>query len=130
MFAFLFSFWPGARRYGDGRKENLIKAMNHGAHHLVESVTFSLDVTAEAESRTDTWMEVVSWLPRAFVLHNFLTESECDHLIKEAKDKLERSTVISDPSKRDSKVDNVRTSSGTFLTRLMVSMLRNHQFGI
>ena len=89
---------------------------------LVESLTFSLDVNAEsAARRTDTWVEVVSWVPRAFVVHNFLTPSECDHLIKEAEDKLERSTVVGDAKSRESKVDKVRTSSGTFLARLLVS---------
>ena len=28
------------------------------------------------------WMELISWKPRAYLYHNFLTEEECDHIIK------------------------------------------------
>ncbi len=27
-------------------------------------------------------IETISWSPRAFVYHNFLTQEECDHLVK------------------------------------------------
>ena len=28
------------------------------------------------------WVEVLSWKPRAYLYHNFLTHEECDHIIK------------------------------------------------
>lgn len=97
---------------------------NHYNNTFVESVTFSLDVTAHSETRTGTWVEVMSWVPRAFVLHNFLTPEECEHLINEAREKLKRSEVLNDPNSKGSKEafkSNYRTSSGTFLARLLVS---------
>lgn len=30
----------------------------------------------------DAWLEVVSWEPRIFLFHNFLTDAECDDLIE------------------------------------------------
>ena len=44
---------------------------------------------AEAEEHYTTgddsrrpWVEVLSWKPRAYLYHNFLTHEECDHIIK------------------------------------------------
>ena len=121
MLSFLF-FWPGAHWFG-GRNQRLNSKLYY-ENTRVESFTFSLDVTAESESRTDTWLEVVSWFPRAFVLHNFLTPSECDHLIDEARDKLERSKILDEQQTKNASSalqSKVRTSSGTFLARLLVS---------
>jgi hypothetical protein len=28
------------------------------------------------------WVEVLSWKPRIFYFHHFLTDEECDHIIK------------------------------------------------
>jgi hypothetical protein len=28
------------------------------------------------------WVELLSWKPRAYLYHNFLTHEECDHIIK------------------------------------------------
>ena len=59
-------------------------------------------------------IEQVSWEPRAFILHNFLSDEECDHLISLADPHLHKSTVVD--SKTGGSVDSdVRTSSGTFL---------------
>ena len=49
--------------------------------------------------------------------HNFLTADEADQLILQAAPHLKRSTVVGD-GKDKNKVDNIRTSYGTFLTRL------------
>ncbi|KAK9812281.1 hypothetical protein WJX73_009910 [Symbiochloris irregularis] len=62
------------------------------------------------------WIETVSWEPRAFVLHNFLSPSECDHLIKTAAPSMEKSTVVDNDTGK-SVNSKVRTSSGTFLQR-------------
>ena len=59
-------------------------------------------------------IEQISWQPRAFVLHDFLTDEECDHLIKLGTPSLVKSSVVD--SKTGKSVDSeVRTSSGTFL---------------
>jgi prolyl 4-hydroxylase len=59
------------------------------------------------------WVEVLSWQPRVFYYHHFLTDEECDHIIKLGSPSLTRSLVIGEGGKS---VENpVRTSYGTFL---------------
>lgn len=87
----------------------------------------SIDEGAEVELKLPThrhvdenplapWVEVLSWEPRAFLYHHFLTQVECNHLIEVAKPSLVKSTVI-DSATGKSKDSRVRTSSGTFLVR-------------
>ncbi|CAN6818040.1 unnamed protein product [Brassica oleracea] len=64
----------------------------------------------------DSWVEVISWEPRAFLYHNFLTNEECEHLISLAKPSMKKSKVV-DVQTGGSKDSRVRTSSGTFLKR-------------
>lgn len=64
---------------------------------------------------TEPWIEVLSWKPRAFLYHNFLTPEECDHVVELAKPHMARSTVVGD--KGQSVTDSIRTSYGTFLAR-------------
>ncbi|MQM08621.1 hypothetical protein Taro_041478 [Colocasia esculenta] len=58
----------------------------------------------------------LSWQPRAFLYEGFLTHEECDHLIKLAKDKLEKS-MVADKDSGKSIMSEVRTSSGMFLSK-------------
>ena len=59
-------------------------------------------------------VEQLSWKPRAFLFHNFLSDEECDHLINLAEGRLKKSSVVD--SNTGASVDSeVRTSSGTFL---------------
>uniref|UniRef100_A0A453Q624 procollagen-proline 4-dioxygenase n=1 Tax=Aegilops tauschii subsp. strangulata TaxID=200361 RepID=A0A453Q624_AEGTS len=62
------------------------------------------------------WTEVISWEPRAFVYHNFLSKEECEYLIGLAKPRMVKSTVV-DSETGKSKDSRVRTSSGMFLQR-------------
>jgi hypothetical protein len=39
-------------------------------------------------------VEQISWNPRAWVVHNLLTEKECDHLVDIASNRLHRSGVV------------------------------------
>lgn len=39
-------------------------------------------------------METLSWEPRAFMYHNFLTQEECEHMINLAKPTMVKSSVI------------------------------------
>ncbi|OAY82560.1 putative prolyl 4-hydroxylase 7 [Ananas comosus] len=58
----------------------------------------------------------LSWRPRAFLCKGFLSGDECDHLIKLAKGKLEKSMVADNESGK-SVMSEVRTSSGMFLEK-------------
>ncbi|CAK9860956.1 unnamed protein product [Sphagnum jensenii] len=68
------------------------------------------------ESLSKPWVEVLSWEPRSFLYHKFLTAEECMHLIDLAKPSMIKSAVV-DSATGKSKDSRVRTSSGTFLAR-------------
>ncbi|KAK6125903.1 hypothetical protein DH2020_040352 [Rehmannia glutinosa] len=76
------------------------------------------------EESKDQWVEVISWEPRAFVFHNFLTKEECEYLISIAEPHMEKSTVV-DSETGKSTDSRVRTSSGTFLARGRDKIIRN-----
>lgn len=61
------------------------------------------------------WVETLSWHPRAFLFHGFVSEEEADQLIIEAAPRMKRSTVVGDTP---GVVDSIRTSYGSFLGRL------------
>ncbi|PAN46657.1 hypothetical protein PAHAL_9G202200 [Panicum hallii] len=71
----------------------------------------------------EPWTEVLSWEPRAFVYHNFLSKEECDYLISLAKPHMKKSTVV-DSATGGSKDSRVRTSSGMFLRRGQDKIIR------
>ncbi len=58
----------------------------------------------------------VSDSPEVYVCEQFLTDEECDSLIKKAKPDLTQSTVV-DNNSSQGVLDNRRTSSGTFLSK-------------
>ncbi|GMH34292.1 hypothetical protein BSKO_02126 [Bryopsis sp. KO-2023] len=60
------------------------------------------------------WIEILSWSPRAFVYHNFLTPEECDYFIDTAASTLKRSTIVRQEGEA---VSEGRSSFGTFITR-------------
>ncbi|XP_042496529.1 probable prolyl 4-hydroxylase 7 [Macadamia integrifolia] len=66
----------------------------------------------------------LSWHPRAFLAEGFLSEEECDHLINLARDKLEKSMVADNESGK-SIMNEVRTSSGMFLTKEQDEIVKN-----
>lgn len=70
----------------------------------------------ELGNRGEQWTEVLSWEPRAFLYHKFLSKEECEYLINLAKPHMVKSTVV-DSKTGESKDSRVRTSSGTFLRR-------------
>ncbi|KAF5208324.1 Prolyl 4-hydroxylase alpha-like protein [Thalictrum thalictroides] len=76
------------------------------------------------DEREEHWTEVISWEPRAFIYHNFLSKDECEYLINLAKPHMEKSTVV-DSETGKSKDSRVRTSSGTFLKRGRDKIIRN-----
>ncbi|KAJ3670169.1 hypothetical protein LUZ60_010493 [Juncus effusus] len=58
----------------------------------------------------------LSWKPRIFLYKNFLSPEECDYIVKLAKSRLQKSTVIDNESGKGVK-SQVRTSSGMFLNK-------------
>ena len=81
------------------------------ANFVVPEVTYSLEDPGEGSN--ETWIEVVSWSPRAFVVHNWITDEEASHIVEEGTKTLERSQVV-DRKTGEFKDSKVRTSSGTF----------------
>ncbi|KAG2449396.1 hypothetical protein HYH02_005546 [Chlamydomonas schloesseri] len=65
---------------------------------------------------TEPWIETISWSPRAFVYHNFLSEAECDHLTDIGNKRVSRSLVV-DSKTGQSKLDDIRTSYGAAFGR-------------
>ncbi|WOK93963.1 putative prolyl 4-hydroxylase 6 [Canna indica] len=58
----------------------------------------------------------ISWRPRIFLYKGFLSDEECDHIIKLARKKIARSMVADNESGNSIK-SKVRTSSGMFLQK-------------
>ncbi|KAH9783886.1 prolyl 4-hydroxylase 1 [Citrus sinensis] len=73
--------------------------------------------------------EVISWLPRILVLHNFLSMEECDYLRAIARPHLQVSTVVDTKTGKGIK-SNVRTSSGMFLSpeEKKYPMIQQHRY--
>ncbi|KAI9201544.1 hypothetical protein LWI28_025097 [Acer negundo] len=78
----------------------------------------------KTEERIEQWTEIISWEPRAFVYHNFLSKEECEHLINLATPHMAKSTVV-DSKTGQSKDSRVRTSSGMFLRRGQDKIISN-----
>jgi prolyl 4-hydroxylase len=62
------------------------------------------------------WVEQISWSPRAWVYHNFLTPEECAHLVSLARPHMVHANVV-DKRTGQTRLSDVRTSTGHFLTR-------------
>ena len=94
------------------------------SHQFVQEVTFSLGLSDNAlgdQSKNGTWIEPYAWQPRAFVIHNLLSDEECDHLIEAGKDGLKRSTVVKGYSNGE-KEENIykgRSSDGAWVDRYL-----------
>ncbi|KAE9614580.1 hypothetical protein Lal_00012242 [Lupinus albus] len=92
---------------------------NHGGLPKPNDLSFIAHNVVNSESddgKGEQWVELVSWEPRAFIYHNFLTKEECEYLISIAKPTMHKSSVV-DSETGKSKDSRVRTSSGTFLAR-------------
>ncbi|KAK4855622.1 hypothetical protein QYF36_009130 [Acer negundo] len=86
-------------------------------HFLVVLSTITLFIHVSSSSIINpSKVKQISWKPRAFVYEGFLTELECDHLISLAKTELKRSAVADNLS-GESKLSEVRTSSGMFISK-------------
>ncbi|KAF8410368.1 hypothetical protein HHK36_002896 [Tetracentron sinense] len=74
--------------------------------------------------RGEQWTEIISWEPRAFIYHNFLSKDECEYLINLAKPHMEKSSVVDSITGRSTD-SRVRTSSGMFLKRGRDKIIRD-----
>uniref|UniRef100_A0A7S0YLU1 Fe2OG dioxygenase domain-containing protein n=1 Tax=Polytomella parva TaxID=51329 RepID=A0A7S0YLU1_9CHLO len=103
FFSFLFSLCQGAIEeeslfIGWQGEKNIVRSPNIGN-----------------KDDTKPWVEQISWKPRAYVYHNFLTKSEARHIVNVAGKHMKRSTVVGENDK--GVVSNYRTSYGTFINR-------------
>ncbi|CAI7782683.1 unnamed protein product [Closterium sp. NIES-54] len=76
----------------------------------------SFNSTSGDDPSQRQWIELISWEPRAFLFHNFLTAKECLYLIHKAAPNMVKSTVV-DSDSGGSYSSKIRTSSGSFLSR-------------
>ncbi|XP_074308458.1 putative prolyl 4-hydroxylase 10 [Silene latifolia] len=97
---------------------------SHSVHDLTSIVRTTHHKAEDSNERSDQWVEVLSWEPRAVVYHNFLSRDECQYLIDLAKPHMEKSTVVDEKTGK-SRDSRVRTSSGTFLPRGRDKIIRN-----
>ncbi|XP_011014780.1 PREDICTED: probable prolyl 4-hydroxylase 10 [Populus euphratica] len=106
---------PSTSSSDSSRKANDLSSIAHNS---------KIHESGDDEGKAEQWVEVVSWEPRAFIYHNFLTKAECDYLINLAKPHMQKSMVV-DSSSGKSKDSRVRTSSGTFLPRGRDKIIRD-----
>ncbi|XP_058785484.1 probable prolyl 4-hydroxylase 3 [Vicia villosa] len=78
--------------------------------------SFRRKTSESLAERKEQWTEILSWEPRAFIYHNFLSKEECEYMINLAKPFMEKSSVV-DSTTGKSTESRVRTSSGMFLKR-------------
>jgi hypothetical protein len=78
--------------------------------------TVTPDDVALALSEPDPQVVPLSWeSPRIFLIKNFLSEDECDHVVRVATPQLTRSTVVDGHG--GGVVDPIRNSAGMFVRR-------------
>lgn len=90
------------------------------SNKYVNEVSFSLNTEKDNPS---LWIETLSWKPRAFVIHNMLTDEECDHMIRQGEVTIDRSTVVPHSDNRSSATSESRTSYGSFVNRYATETL-------
>lgn len=66
---------------------------------------------------TDQPFQLLSWYPRMYLFPGFIDDERCDHVVKIASDKLGPSGLAYRKNDDPNNSRDVRTSSGTFLSR-------------
>lgn len=64
----------------------------------------------------EPWVETVSWRPRAFLVHNLMSDEECEHIIAQARASVEPMRVVFQNGTRTVD-DRIRSAWGTYLPR-------------
>ncbi|XP_057435101.1 probable prolyl 4-hydroxylase 3 [Lotus japonicus] len=83
---------------------------------ITDLSSFRRRTSQSLEENQEQWTEILSWEPRAFIFHNFLSKVECEYMINLAKPHMAKSSVV-DSQTGKSVESRVRTSSGMFLKR-------------
>jgi prolyl 4-hydroxylase len=68
-------------------------------------------------SPRERWVQQISWEPRSYIFHGFLSDEEVAQLKTAAAPFLKRSTVVGDAKQHINVVDEYRTSYGMFIRR-------------
>ncbi|GAQ88739.1 Oxoglutarate/iron-dependent oxygenase [Klebsormidium nitens] len=89
---------------------------SHQTSKQLQADTIQQVVSKSSWHVDPTKVEHLSWKPRAWVYHGFLTDEECDHLVELARGNLEQSVVVDDKT-GGGIVNEGRTSSGMFLRK-------------
>ncbi|KAK3281955.1 hypothetical protein CYMTET_10284 [Cymbomonas tetramitiformis] len=110
-------FSSGTQSLEDSTEERLIgwKGETHHVRTKEEPHEKMFRETQEGRAR-GAWIEQLSWRPRAYLYHNFLSDEECDHIISLSEKRVQRSSVV-DSVTGKVKEDPIRTSHQTFLRR-------------
>ncbi|PSC72393.1 2-C-methyl-D-erythritol 4-phosphate chloroplastic [Micractinium conductrix] len=78
--------------------------------------TASCLLAPECDPARSPRIETLQEEGRIFLYHNFLTDEECDHIVRLAEPHLERPGVVETETGKED-ISNVRTSKGMFLER-------------
>ncbi|CAH9080493.1 unnamed protein product [Cuscuta europaea] len=84
--------------------------------HFLSMIALVARQSSASSTVNPSKVKQISWKPRAFVYEGFLTDEECNHLISLARSELKRSYVADNESGK-SKLSEVRTSSGMFISK-------------
>lgn len=89
-----------------------------GENYNADEGRHMLDSEKQAQEfrERNAWYELLSYKPKSFFYHRFLSVDECDYLVELARPRVSRSKVV-DSVTGQIKEDPIRTSFQTFLTR-------------
>jgi len=85
-----------------------------GASSSVGLSAGAAESAQDGTPRRRQWIEQVTTSPRAYVWHGFMSDDECDHIVRTAEPLMEKSGVIDAQSGKET-FDPIRTSFGAFL---------------
>jgi prolyl 4-hydroxylase len=74
-------------------------------------------VNSTAAPPPERWVQQISWEPRSYLFHGFLSDEEVTLIKEAAAPFMKRSMVVGDPNQNLNVVDEVRTSYGMFIRR-------------
>lgn len=76
----------------------------------------SSDDPPQSDPERKPWIETISWRPRVFLYHNFMSDAEARHIKRTAAPMMKRSSVVGNNGSSD--IQDYRTSYGTFVSRV------------
>jgi len=109
MLALLAAF-----KWGQYSRHLSLRTLGRDVAALSMSVPKSGDEASTDRNSSEPWVETVSWSPRVFVFHNFISHEDCDHIVAMGEAYVTRSQVVGTTG--NSVQHDARSSSGVFLT--------------